>query len=48
MDWWDIYAIEQMHCNEGFEKDKEPGREEGALQMLIHLVACAQRGDFFT
>ena len=48
MDEWDIYAIEQMHCNEGFEKGKGPGREEGALQMLIHLVACAQRGDFFT
>ena len=46
MDYWDIFAIEQTHYNEGLEKGKELGiaegkelgRHEGALQMLISLV----------
>ena len=46
MDYWDIFAIEQTHYNEGLEKGKELGiaegkelgRQEGALQMLISLV----------
>jgi predicted HTH domain antitoxin len=38
MDYWDIYAIEQTHYNEGLEKGKELGRQEGALQMLISLM----------
>ena len=46
MDYWDIFAIDQTHYNEGLEKGKELGiaegkelgRQEGALQMLISLV----------
>ena len=46
MDFWDIFAIEQTHYNEGLEKGKvlgiaegkDLGRQEGALQMLISLV----------
>ena len=46
MDYWDIYAIEQTHYNDGLEKGKElglaAGKElgfaEGALQMLISLA----------
>ena len=38
MDYWDIYAIEQTHYNEGLEEGKELERQEGALQMLISLV----------
>ena len=46
MDYWDIFAIEQTHYNEGLEKGKELGiaegkelgRQEWALQMLISLV----------
>ena len=34
MDYWDIYAIEQTHFNDGLEK----GKALGALQMLISLV----------
>jgi predicted transposase/invertase (TIGR01784 family) len=34
MDYWDIYAIEQTHYNEGLKK----GKEMGALQMLVNLV----------
>ena len=49
LDYWDIYAIEQTHYNEGLEKGKELGiaegkelgRQEGALQMLISLVRDA-------
>jgi flagellar biosynthesis/type III secretory pathway protein FliH len=29
MDYWDIYAIEQTHYNEGLEKGKELGIAEG-------------------
>ena len=38
MDYWDIYAIEQTHYNEGLEKGKELERQAGALQMRISLV----------
>ena len=38
MNLWDIYAVEQTHYNDGLEKGKELGRQEGALQMLINLV----------
>lgn len=46
MDYWDIFAIDQTHYNEGLEKGKELGiaegkelgRQEWALQMLISLV----------
>lgn len=51
MDYWDLYAIEQTHYNEGLEKGKElglaegkelglaEGKSQGALQMLMDLVA---------
>ena len=46
MEYWEIFAIEKTHYNEGLEKGKELGiaegkelgRQEGALQMLISLV----------
>ena len=42
MDYWDLYAIEQTHYNEGFADGKklghDAGRQEGELQMLIKLV----------
>lgn len=46
MDYWDLYAIEQTHYNEGLEKGKELGLaegekrgiEKGELQMLMKLV----------
>ena len=38
MDYWDVYAIEQTHYNEGFTEGERRGREDGRLQTLISLV----------
>ena len=38
MDYWDVYAIEQTHYNEGFAEGERRGREKGRLQTLISLV----------
>ena len=42
MDYWDIFAIEQTHYNEGHEaglvEGKVLGIAEGEIQMLVKLV----------